>query len=187
MTETEWLISDDVPAMLATLRQIYSDSPVWLERQLHRYFLACCRRIWKLIPHEESRRGVEVAELFLAGLATDADVQDAQWYVEGIAFLLDYNSDPAEVEHLVEKAGEIPEAERRSMLHPPDSLADLSLREVLKRAAYFAHYAVNYHHLLPRGNPPSNYVPFLSPTLLRETFGNPFGAGDEPAIIELGN
>jgi len=187
MTEAEWLKSDDVLAMLDSLRRVYADAPVWLERQLHRYFLACCRRIWSLLPHEESRRGVEVSERYLADKATDADVKEVVWYVEGVAFLLDYDSDPAEVERLVEKARAIPETERRSVLHPPDSFADLSLREVLKRAAYFAHYASNYHHMFPRGNPPTNYVPFLSPTILRETFGNPFAVGDEPTIIDIGS
>jgi hypothetical protein len=140
------------------------------------YYLRCCRAIWKLLPQEGSRAGVEVAERFLAGEANADEVHEVNWSTEGAAFLLDYNSDPDEVRRLVAQTRAIPEAELRSMLYPPGAASEIETRELLKRAAYFADYAMVYPWLRPYGPPPRNYDPFLSADLLRVVFGDPFGA-----------
>lgn len=57
-----------------------------LVRRLHRYLLMCCRAIWPLLPDEGSRRGVEVAELFVDGRATEEEFFHAEWGAEGAAF-----------------------------------------------------------------------------------------------------
>src|SRR5689334_17272244 len=88
MTEAEWHRSDDAGAMLDFLWQQQGISPHWtdlrfggdvreaatsggtgidLECALHQFYLASCRAIWKLLPQEESRRGVEMAEQYLDG------------------------------------------------------------------------------------------------------------------------
>jgi hypothetical protein len=193
MTESEWLACDDAGAMLeyiwvchdvqpcdiglrfdGDMRNVdMSDSAVAiLERRLHRYYLASCRAIWKLLPQEESRRGVEVAERYLMGKATDQEFRKAEYEAEGAAFNIDYNVDPDAIERWVEQVRVIPKQELQLLLHPPTLV--IELRELLKRAAYFADFAIVYPSLSPKGPPSENYYMFLSAPLLREFVGNPF-------------
>ena len=65
----------------------------------------------------------------------------------------------------------------RSMLHPSESADEIDPRELLKRAAYFADYAMIYPSLSPQGPPPDSYRPFLSADVLRQYVGYP-GGGD---------
>jgi hypothetical protein len=177
MTEAEWLASNDAPQLIKVLRQVYRADRKYFERQMHRYYLACCRAIWKLLPQDASRQGVEVAERYLRGQATDEELREVDWHVEGAAFNIDYNCDPEAVERWVEQTPAIPESELRAIIHPPEAIADISTQELLKRAAYFADYAVIYPHLTTKRNPPDSYLPFLSASLLREVLSNPFRAG----------
>ena len=174
MTEAEWLQTSDVQQMLEAFWELHGDDEPTLVCKLHRYFLACCRRIWKLLPQEGSRRGVAVAERYLLGKATEGELSEADWHVEGAAFNIDYNCEPEAIAHWVEQTRQIPEAELRAMLHPPQSVLEIDAHELLLRAAYFADYAVIYPHLTPKRGVPDNYVVFLSADLLRELVGNPF-------------
>jgi hypothetical protein len=65
MTEAEWLASTDPEPMLAFLRRKAS------ERKLRLFAVACCRRIWHLIPEEVGRRAVELAEEYAAGMLAE--------------------------------------------------------------------------------------------------------------------
>jgi hypothetical protein len=177
MTEAEWLASSDAPRMIDALWHLQRDDLEGLERRLHWYYLLCCRAIWKLLPQEASRRGVEVAERFLAGEADDEELSDVNWSVEGAAFCIDYNTDPESIEQWIVQTQAMPDAELRAILHPPEAARRIETRELLKRAAYFADYCMIYPRLLPKGPPPQSYAPFLSADLLREVFGSPFGAG----------
>jgi len=174
MTEADWLESADVPLMLEALWELHGGDELPLVAALHRYFVASCRRIWKLLPQDGSRRGVKIAERYLAGRATDEELSEVDWHVEGAAFNIDYNCDPEAIERWVKQTRAMPDAELRAMLHPPEAALDIDTRELLKRAAYFADYAVIYPHLMPKRGVPDSYVPFLSAGLLRELFGNPF-------------
>ena len=81
MTEVQWDRSDDAGAMLDFLWRYRGVSPHGIDlrfggnvqpsdaaagddddlgRSLHRFYLASCRGIWKLLPQEASRRGVEL-------------------------------------------------------------------------------------------------------------------------------
>jgi hypothetical protein len=60
------------------------------------------------------------------------------------------------------------------MLHPPDAADRIETRELLKRAAYFADYAMVSAGITPRGYVFHSYSLFLSAGLLRRTFGNVF-------------
>jgi hypothetical protein len=71
MTEREWRSSTDPGAMLAFLQRSGKIS----ERKLRLFGVACCRRIWHLLPDEPRRRGVEAAELFADGLVSEAEVE----------------------------------------------------------------------------------------------------------------
>src|SRR4051794_28122100 len=118
MTKSEWLESDDAGAMIEYLWQrrgvsprtidlafggdmtqpaLAQDESADLVRALHRFYLASCRGIWKLLPQEASRRGVELAERFIVGRASAEELNELNYHVEGAAFLIDYNTDPEAV------------------------------------------------------------------------------------------
>jgi hypothetical protein len=194
MTESEWHDSDDAGAMLDYLWHRQGISPSGfdlrfggdmresapsqsvsadLDSALHRFYVASCRGIWKLLPQEASRRGVELAEQFLAGAVSGEKLSEYNWHVEGAAFRIDYNTDPEAIDRWVAEVQAIPESELRSMIHPPAVALEIEPRELLKRAAYFVDYAMIYPSLSPKGPPPVIYRPFLSAAVLRQYIGYP--------------
>jgi hypothetical protein len=77
MTEQEWLACDDPKPMLDFLN--WRAPPAWGEvsdRKLRLFAVACCRRVWHLAPHHDSRGAVEAAERFADGGDTAADLRD---------------------------------------------------------------------------------------------------------------
>ena len=64
MTEQEWLAWPDPQLMLEFVRGKASD------RKLRLFGVACCRRIWQWINHEECRQAILSSEKFADGVAT---------------------------------------------------------------------------------------------------------------------
>lgn len=71
MTEAEWLACTDPQPMLEFLRRKASD------RKVRLFAVACCRRIWSSLEHEEFRDAVRKAESFADGLADRAEMLQA--------------------------------------------------------------------------------------------------------------
>jgi hypothetical protein len=159
--------------MLEALWEAAGDDEAALVPSLHRYFVACCRRIWRLLPQEGSRRGIEVAERYLAGEATDDELDEVDWHCEGAAFNINYNCEPEAIQRWVAEVRAIPADEMAAMLSPPGAAPGVDEQELLMRAAYFADYATIYPHLTPKRGVPDSYAAFLSAELLREQFGGP--------------
>lgn len=176
MNEQEWLSSTDARPMLEALWQLYGADEASLLPKLHRYLLACCRRIWCLLPDENSRLGVRVAERYLAGRGDTVELRRACWHCEGGAFNINYDGDPALIQQWIAQTRAIPRHELATLLYPPDIVSQLDTRELLLQAAYFAHFAADYPQRRSRRTVPDSYAPFLSAALLREFFSNPFRA-----------
>jgi hypothetical protein len=76
MTEAEWLACEELGQMLGYLRGKASD------RKLRLFAVACCRRIWRVLADERSKRAVEVLERFADGTGTVEDVLEARAHAE---------------------------------------------------------------------------------------------------------
>jgi hypothetical protein len=72
MTDAEWLaLTDTLPAVNAA-------APHVSDRKLRLFVIACCRRVWHLLPDDGYRKAVEVAERFCDGLATPRQLARAR-------------------------------------------------------------------------------------------------------------
>jgi hypothetical protein len=71
MDEAEWLACTDPEPMLQHLRGKASD------RKLRLFAVACCRRVWTSLEHEEFRDAVRKAESFADGHADRAELLQA--------------------------------------------------------------------------------------------------------------
>ena len=169
MRKNKWLHSDDVTAMIAALWVAHRGNEDMLVRQLHRYYLSSCRRIWRLLPHPGSKKGVEAGENYLLGLATDIQLTHANVFAESAAFTFDYGLHKEVTDRWVAEVEQIPISELTGMLHPSGISPVPSAKELLLRAAYFVDFAMLYPRLRPlEAEPPESL--FLSATLLREHF-----------------
>jgi hypothetical protein len=65
MTESDWITATNPQEMLEFLRNSGKAS----ERKLRLFAVACCRRIWHLIPVREAKACLDVAERYAEGLA----------------------------------------------------------------------------------------------------------------------
>ena len=192
MTEADWSRSDDAGTMLDVLWQQRGIAPGWrglpvstdlretdaaecddLDRALHRFYVASGRGIWPLLVQADSRRAIELAEQFLAGAATAAQLNEHEYDAEAAAFTVDYETAPEAIARWVAKVRALPPDRLRALLHPPATADRVETRELLKRAAYFAHYAMTYPSIRPPGPPPASYRPFLSAVVLRRYVGYP--------------
>src|SRR5215467_2218400 len=70
MTEAEWLASTDPVPMVRSLAGAS-------DRKLRLFACAACRRVWHLFADDVGRGGVEAAERFADGLATEEELADA--------------------------------------------------------------------------------------------------------------
>ena len=78
MTEAEWFACDDPETMLRFVKQHRTMRWQIKQRKQRLFSVACCRRIWPLIPIEEGRRCVEVAERFADNQATSEELAAAE-------------------------------------------------------------------------------------------------------------
>jgi hypothetical protein len=71
MTEAEWLACTDPHPMLESVRRKASD------RKVRLFAVACCRRVWSSLEHEDFRNAVLKAESFADGRVDHAEMLEA--------------------------------------------------------------------------------------------------------------
>ncbi len=71
MTDAEWTACDNSERMLEFLRGQVNG------RKIRLFGCACCRRIWRRLTDERSRKAVEAAELYADGFIAHADLKQA--------------------------------------------------------------------------------------------------------------
>jgi hypothetical protein len=74
MTESEWLVCEDLGAMLHHVLQV---AGMLSERKVRLFACACCRRIGPLLADEGARRTLDVAERYADGLAPEGERVEA--------------------------------------------------------------------------------------------------------------
>jgi hypothetical protein len=134
---------------------------------LYRYYLASCRRIWKLLPHEESQRGIEVAEQYLDGKMSADDCSSLGGKSEGAAYEIDYFCSPEKIAKWYRDIESLSWEEMNLLI--PYTRRRAHTYVVLKDAAYFAYYAMAYPSFHSNGPPPKSYAVFLNADLLRQS------------------
>ncbi len=145
---------------------------------LHRYYLASCRRIWKLLPQKYSQGSVELGELRVEGKASDIWLHRYDWYSEAAAFRIDYAENEDEIADVLEAYHAIPRDELRTLLYPPETADRIEPRELMTMAAYFANHAMNYAFVIPKDRVSETIRPFLDAELLRRFVKYPGTEGD---------
>ena len=152
----------DVSALLDALWEIPGVDETELVARLHAYFIASARRISRLLPQEASRRGIDIAARYVAGEAAEDELTGYDYYSEGAAFNIDYNCDPASIARWVDELAAMNEDELASLYDQSHAAEPVGPREILKQAAYFANFAMNYPFISRPRKSWKRYVPFLS-------------------------
>ena len=135
MTNEDWKTSTSAPIMLAGL---YLQNPKQFENFvpiLHRYFLACCRKIEHLTPQKNLRDGVRGAEKWINGEITDEEFRRLEWYAEAEAFAFEGPNtveEKKELQNLIESVEFFKGTSHKTALY------------VMKKAAYFVDTAMVY-------------------------------------------
>src|ERR1043165_526117 len=173
MTESEWFACGDPTPMLKVLRATGNGSV----RQFRLFGCACAARMRPFLTDGRSLRGLEIAELFADGLATEQEremASNAAWgahsdsYVAWIAFLDDptENRDDRRVQPLT-AAVHASEAVCWSGMVEVDDVNE-SARVLAERVLDPAQRAVQF---MGRGDASSEAA--IQAQFLRDIFGNP--------------
>src|SRR4051812_2417670 len=73
MTASEWATCTDPTAMV----QFLGTSRKLSQRKWRLFAVACCRRVWHVLPDPRSRSAVEVAERYADGFASVEELSSA--------------------------------------------------------------------------------------------------------------
>ena len=194
MNHAEWLRSDDPSQMLEWLRSIMPEEV--FDYRLRGYYLACCRRIWRLLPSDAIRLGLEAAERHLEGTTTPRDAsywaqlaRDWGYMAEADIYAIStYNSvcderelpdesffsQSGRVQRWVNEIARIPSHKIRKMVRTTGDADTPSPRRLLDDATCFAFYTIYWavgSGDVRRGI--EAYGQFLSPHVLRATVCHP--------------
>jgi hypothetical protein len=194
MNLAEWLRSDDPSQMLEWLLSIMPEEA--FDYRLRRFYLACCRRIWRLLPPDAIRLGLEAAERHLEGTATPREAsywahlaKEWGYMAEADIYAIStYNcvcdeqelpdesffSQSGRVQCWVDEIARIPTHKIRRMVRKKGDAITSSPRKVLEDATMFAHSTIYWavgSGEVKRGI--ETYGQFLFPHVLRATVCHP--------------
>ncbi|WP_435020419.1 hypothetical protein TA3x_001819 [Tundrisphaera sp. TA3] len=198
MNRDEWDRCDDGLAMLLWFRLSWTGDRSELDRLTQRYLLACCRRIWRLLPDEYCRRALKVGERHNKGWARRREWEWAIRDAEGAGSNLEWATAPdfdecPEADTLRRWIGEvaaIPAEDIVRMIGSGRPTEVATPEKLLAHAAYFVEFALYSYNGWGRTPHPvsrpwyvdwlSQYSAFLSAPLLRESVAH------APCVRKLG-
>jgi hypothetical protein len=93
-TEDRWQAARNCDDAAWMIRCIWRDTEHPSPRKSQLFVCACARRIWHLLTDERSRQGVAVAEQFLEGMASNAEVEEAADAALAVCYEAQGNSPP---------------------------------------------------------------------------------------------
>lgn len=128
MTNEEWAISNDAFEMLKALYDLDPSLFNKTGNALHRYLIACCRKMNHIIPQEGLQEGLTGTIDWIEGRITDKEFWDLEWHAEAEAFRLDYAKTPDQFDEIREMIAGIEELQ---------SMPFEAARKKLMDAAYF--------------------------------------------------
>ena len=149
-----------------------SDDKSEIERKLHKYYLACARRLFPLLSQPESREGIALGEKYLAGSASLDELREYDWYSEGAVFAIEYDKGAEDVANMISDVRSMPRVELVALLNGFDRAFENDSKRILYMAAYFANFAMIYPFMRNRGTISQQYTPFLNADLFDEHFGD---------------
>ena len=158
MTEAEWLACTDPQDMLRHLRRRASD------RKLRLFTVACCRRIWYLLPDERSIRAVEIGERYAEGKVSEGErraVAEAAKDVDA-----DGSNNAADAAYLAVEINSPPDHPDAAWGLASEALVSASYADPWHVEPRTTEHGVRYY--------PAAWVQEAYCHLLREIFGNPF-------------
>ncbi|MCF6443074.1 hypothetical protein L1077_26975 [Pseudoalteromonas luteoviolacea] len=156
--------------------EVYPTCEDWMdylvvEMPLYKFYLSSCRNIWPLLTQEESRKGIELAEGFVAGKVKWDSISEYNWHVEGAAFCFEDPPDQERIDIWIKEV-ECQSSDLINKIRNEDE-EKISTQELLKQAAYFADYAMIYPSIQPKGLPCDEFNRFLCPKLLKQHVNYP--------------
>jgi len=161
MNNKQWSNSKSAVQMLRALHSYPKQKYIGLSKELHKYYLLCCKKHERYMPQEQIRNGIEGGLAYLKGELSYSKLMDLNYYVEGEAFNIDYDVRPKIVNLYVNSIAS-------------EELPPKEARNLLKDFAYFADWCMLFSSDWPESLPPEQYEKFLCPQILRETINKPF-------------
>jgi len=132
------------------------------------YLLDCCEKCVSFRSSGKLKKNLVVARRFLKGYATNKEIHQAEWELEGEAFGAEYYSD-SESEFLFRCDNAIKLDLVRVRLR--FRLSNRESRSFLTKMAYFIDSVFSYVEYTPNGIPGREYEQFMCSNLFVRNFG----------------
>ncbi|MEP0177852.1 MAG: hypothetical protein ABJH28_10895 [Paraglaciecola sp.] len=159
MNNQEWKVSKKAAEMLSALNEEHKCK---FKVELQLFFIDCCKSKLYLLPHDEFKIALDLADKFASGSVSLEKVREYNWYTESAVFSMDYDTDTEKNLKIYNKI--------KDELGLPNIL---DARAFAISLGYFIDWSSLYLSDFD-GKTPNNYEQFLEAELLRKRIDAPF-------------